>query len=169
VRAPASGDFSKPRTVIVHDTAAAQPEKEAFPSPPEAQASGPAAVPVSPREAKANTDEQIIADAREAAASFTASLPTYLAQQVTSRDFSASGGGWQPIDVVTAELAYTAGKEDYRDFRIDGRRIDRPLEQTGAWSTGEFGSTLADLQLRTPRSGAVGKNRSPLARQSSMT
>ena len=46
---------------------------------------------------------------------------------------------------MTAELSYVNGKEDYKDFRIDNVPIDRPVESTGAWSTGEFATTLEDV------------------------
>ena len=105
-----------------------------------------APVPTLPRDSRLDTAEQILHDAREAAASFSASLPSFLVEQATSRYFSTTNPArWQPIDVVTAELAYSGGEEEYRNFAIDGRPIDRPIEQTGAWSTGEFGSTLEDL------------------------
>ena len=47
--------------------------------------------------------------------------------------------------MVTADLAYVNGKEDYRNFRIDDRPVDLPIERTGSWSTGEFGTTLEDV------------------------
>ena len=42
------------------------------------------------------------------------------------------------------ELAYVDGKEEYHDFQIDGRSMNRP-EANGSWSTAEFGTTLADV------------------------
>ena len=49
----------------------------------------------------------------------------------------------------------------YRDVQIDGYPAQRPIEQTGSWSTGEFGTTLEDLlssvaqytRLREERAG----------------
>ena len=93
-----------------------------------------------------NTDEAIIQDAREAAANFSATLPNYLVDQVTSRYFATGfPSRWQQIDVVTADLVYVNGKEDYRNFKIDDRPVDLPIERTGSWSTGEFGTTLEDV------------------------
>src|ERR1019366_3244349 len=90
------------------------------------------------------TDEQIIQDAPAPAATFSASLPDYLVQQVTSRYFATGfPTHWQEIDVVTAELAYVGGKEEYRNIRVNGRPVSNP-ERTGTWSTGEFGTTLED-------------------------
>ncbi len=46
--------------------------------------------------------------------------------------------------MVTADLAYVDGKEDYRNFQINGIPGDSP-EHSGSWSTGEFGTTLEDV------------------------
>jgi hypothetical protein len=91
-------------------------------------------------------DADLIKDAREASTNFTVGLPSYLAQQLTTRYFATGWpvSTWQTIDEITAELAYVNGKEDYRDFRIGGLPIDRP-ERSGSWSTGEFGTTLEDV------------------------
>jgi hypothetical protein len=60
-------------------------------------------------------------------ASYWRSHPAYLAQQVTSRFFSTGGrDGWQPIDEVSAELAYAAGKEKYDNFRGTASRSTGP-------------------------------------------
>ena len=147
IRAPRSEDLSKPRTISTHESAAETVEESK--SPAEATASAgtaddPETAPES-RGPRANTDEAVIADARSASANFTATLPNYLVQQVTIRYFSpASPARWQLIDQVTADLAYVDGKEDYRNFRIDGKPIDRP-EHSGSWSTGEFSTTLEDI------------------------
>jgi hypothetical protein len=62
---------------------------------------------------------------------------------VTSRFFSTGGrDGWQPIDEVSAELAYAAGKEKYDNFQRDGQQIDRPADESGVWSTREFRDEL---------------------------
>ena len=76
----------------------------------------------------------------------TLPLPDFLAQQTTNRFFTPRAGGeWQPLDVVTAEIAYSRGREEYRNVQIDGRPTTRPVEKTGAWSTGEFGTVLEGL------------------------
>jgi hypothetical protein len=48
-------------------------------------------------------------------------------------------------DVVTAEVRCVDGKEEYSNILINGRPATRPIEKTGAWSTGEFVTTLQDL------------------------
>ena len=65
---------------------------------------------------------------------------------MTSRYFSASfPARWQPIDVVTADVACVDGKEDYRNVKVNGLPAGGPVERTGTWSTGEFSTTLEDL------------------------
>ena len=50
------------------------------------------------------------------------------------------------MDVVSAEIIYDHGHETYRDVKINDRPTDQDLDQIGgAWSTGEFASTLLDL------------------------
>jgi hypothetical protein len=84
---------------------------------------------------------------RAASEAFTSSLPSYLVEQVTTRYFSVGFpvSSWQQIDVVTANLAYVDGKEDYRDIKVNGMRTDAPPERSGSWTTGEFGTTLEDI------------------------
>jgi hypothetical protein len=91
-------------------------------------------------------DAEIIQEARNAAMSYSQGLPNFLTHQVTKRYFS--GGfppSWRQLDEVSAELAYLNGKEDYRDIRVDGQPALRPVEATGSWSTGDFGTTLDDV------------------------
>jgi hypothetical protein len=103
--------------------------------------------PSDPHAPNFNSDERILADAQTVAASFGTTLPAYLARQVTSRFFSTAGrDGWQPIDEVSAELAYAAGKEKYDNFQRDGQQIDRPTDESGVWSTREFRAELEDFQ-----------------------
>ena len=73
----------------------------------------------------------MIADARDAAALFTSSLPGFVVQQGATRHFSPTNPPvWQPLEVVTAELEYAGGKEDYREIQIDGRATTRPVTST---------------------------------------
>jgi hypothetical protein len=103
--------------------------------------------PTDPHAPNFNSDAQILADARAVAASFGAILPAYLAQQVTSRFFRTSDhNDWQPIDEVSAELAYTAGAEKYGNFQRDSQQIDRPTDENGVWSTREFRTELEDFR-----------------------
>jgi hypothetical protein len=92
------------------------------------------------------TDSQMIDDARDAAAEFSATLPNFLVQQVTTRYSSSSTpADWHSMDVVTAEVSCVNGKEDYRNIKVNGRTPSGPVENTGSWSTGEFVLTLNDV------------------------
>jgi hypothetical protein len=87
-----------------------------------------------------------IEEAREAAAKFTDSLPNYIVQQSTTRFTSNTNPPqWRGVDLVTAEVACVNGTEEYRNVTVNGRPSQRPPQQTGSWSTGEFASTLQDI------------------------
>ncbi|HTS65137.1 MAG TPA: hypothetical protein VMH28_24105 [Candidatus Acidoferrales bacterium] len=156
VRAPTAEDLGKSRTTIASSGGGAgESESGASPEPAApagsttesaAPAEDAGAVPSPAGPPRPMTDEALIKDAREASSTFTAGLPSYLAQQVTTRYFATGWpiAHWQQIDEITAELAYVGGKEDYRDFKIDGNPIEQP-ERSGSWSTGEFGTTLEDV------------------------
>jgi hypothetical protein len=147
VRAPSAEDLGKSRTVISSQPTASPETESAATTEASTEGTSPDSPTPAPTGApKSMADDALIKDARDASATFTASLPSYLAQQVTTRSFATGWpvATWQMIDEITAELAYVNGKEDYRDFRIDGKLIDRP-ERSGAWSTGEFGTTLEDV------------------------
>ena len=108
--------------------------------------------------------DPVIADAREAAASFTADLPNFLVKQVTTRYRSNYGPrNWSAIDVVTAEVACVNGKEDYRNILVNGRPPQGPVENTGSWSTGEFAITWRTFSRRARLrfSSSVAKTPSP--------
>ena len=91
--------------------------------------------------------ESPIERARQAAFSFTETLPNYVCQQFTTRYMSNSRPvSWQAQDVVSAEVVYDGGKEDYRNVAINGHPTKKPMsELPGSWSTGEFGTILEDL------------------------
>jgi hypothetical protein len=167
VRAATASDLSKPRTVTTKEAStsvegAAPPAGPAGPAddgdapklqrrsePAEGATEAPAAPDAGPpaesNDPRRYTDEQIVQDARTAAGAFSAGLPNYLVHQVTSRYFATGfPTHWQEIDVVTADLAYVDGKEDYRNVQVNGNPVNNP-ERTGSWSTGEFGTTLEDV------------------------
>jgi hypothetical protein len=53
---------------------------------------------------------------------------------------------FRPLDVVSVDVVYEKGREDYRNVKINGKATQKKLEDTGGtWSTGEFGSLLIDL------------------------
>lgn len=102
-------------------------------------------VPAASLPSAAPIGDQVINDARDAAASFTADLPNFLVKQVTTR-YQGSGlpVRWRAMDVVTADVASVNGQEDYRNIKINGRPVSS-IEDSGAWSTGEFTITLQDI------------------------
>jgi hypothetical protein len=174
VRAPVAGDLGKTRTVTTReaktsaegaapaggseDGEAPKPGRRSDTGEGTADAATPDAVPsAGSNDPRRYTDEQIIQDARAAAGAFSASLPDYLVQQVTGRYFATGfPTHWQEIDVVTADLAYVGGKEDYRNIRVNDTPVNNP-ERSGTWSTGEFGTTLEDVM--SPTTDAAFKRR----------
>jgi hypothetical protein len=92
------------------------------------------------------TGDDIISAARDAADHLTDGLPNFIVQQNTTRYFTrVLPPQWQVLDVVTAEVASVNGKEDYRNIMVNGKPSSRAIEKTGAWSTGEFQTTLVSL------------------------
>ena len=80
-------------------------------------------------------------------ASLTSSLPNYLCNQLTTRYMLQSKStGWQPMDVVAAEVVYENGKENYRKITINGKPTNKSMMDIGgSTSTGEFATTLYSL------------------------
>lgn len=132
--------------------------KDRKPSPPEAATNRPpASRPVS--EVRVEPDgtaieqpaeqpkDPVLEKARAAAASFVESLPNYVCQELIARFVNTSHTvNWQPQDVVSAELVYEDGREHYRNIAINNKPTKKEMQELpGAWSTGEFGTVLADL------------------------
>jgi hypothetical protein len=92
-------------------------------------------------------EDALIAKAMDAALEFTETLPNYVCQEVIARTQSErQPADWRPIDVVSMDLVYENHKEDYRNIKIDGKPVNKSMEQMGgAWSTGEFGTILLNL------------------------
>jgi hypothetical protein len=94
----------------------------------------------------ANPRLLFIEKAREVAGSFVEGLPNYVCQENTTRYASETRvPSWNVIDIVSAEVVYENGKESYRNLTINGKPTKKPPEESGAWSTGEFGTILANL------------------------
>jgi len=92
--------------------------------------------------------DSLIERAREAAYSFNDGLPNFLCDQLTLRYTSDSGRkpSWKLRDRAEVELLYVEGREDYRNPRINGKAVKKEkVEETGQWSTGDFGTTLVDI------------------------
>jgi hypothetical protein len=102
--------------------------------------------PPPPPPPPANPRQAFIEKAREMAGSFVEGLPNYVCQENTTRYASETRvPSWNVIDVVSAEVVYENGKESYRNLQINGKASKKPPEESGAWSTGEFGTILANL------------------------
>jgi hypothetical protein len=166
INAPTSEDLGKPHTTIARDSAGAgettgstetAPAGEAVPigATGTSGATGatsddtlrriPSSGPPS-NGTGAQVDDQLINDARDAAASFTSSLPNFVVEQATTR-YQGAGfpAAWRAMDVVTADVASVDGNETYKNIKINGRPTSGPVEDTGSWSTGEFATTLQDV------------------------
>jgi hypothetical protein len=91
--------------------------------------------------------DQFIRRASDAALDFTETLPSYVVQEVITRFQSETRNpSWQAIDVVTTNVVYENGREEYRDIAVNGKATKKSIEESGgAWSTGEFGTVLIDL------------------------
>ncbi len=106
---------------------------------PALERTAPAAPPMNPRQA-------FVEKARSAATAYVEGLPNYVCQEVTTRYVSETRQpSWQVIDVVSAELVYENRKESYRNLAINGKPTKKAPEDTGAWSSGEFGTILRNL------------------------
>ena len=126
------------------------PRFEPAPDPPPKAAAAPENAPRQTAEAPAfqgKPVDPIIEKAREAAANYLSSLPNYFCQQMTARYQSDHPKtGWDPIDVVTADVAYEDGHESYKNIKIGSKPVNKSMEDIGGTrSTGEFSSVLEDL------------------------
>jgi hypothetical protein len=84
--------------------------------------------------------------ARAESESFLEGLPNYICRQLTTR-YAGEGKpvSWRALDVVTADLVFEDGKEKYQNLAVNGKPLKGRIEDTGGWSTGEFGTVLRDL------------------------
>lgn len=99
-----------------------------------------------PKDVIFGKSDEIIEAAREAAGNFTAGLPNFVVEQQTTRYVSETvPANWRALDLVSAEVVCVDGREDYRDIKVNGRAAKVAPEKTGAWSKGEFVTTLQDI------------------------
>jgi hypothetical protein len=115
------------------------------------------------RSGSSSGGDPIIDQARDAAFSFTVTLPNYVVKQLTNRYATNNSGrgrtSWQPLDVVTTDLIYEEGKERYTNIMINGKAT-KYIEQTGSWAEGEFASMLQ--AILAPETNADFRNQKPV-------
>ena len=89
----------------------------------------------------------LIERARAVAYEFTDTLPNFICDEIVMRHQSERRiPDWRYKDRVEVELVYVDGKEDYRNIRRNGKALKKGSpEDSGSWSTGEFGTVLADI------------------------
>ncbi len=130
-----------------HKKTAAKTEEDEPAAPVAVASAAPAETSEAAPPARAGeTAPSIIERAREAAGQFLSGLPNYVCQQYTTR-YASEGRpvNWTAQDVVSAEVIYEDGKERYEKLAVNGKPVKGAIEDTGSWSTGEFGTILADL------------------------
>lgn len=140
----------KPAVVDREEPAAAQPApRVAVPAAPPVERVAPSAMTTERLDEPLphRREDATIKRAQETALDFTETLPNYVCQEMVTRFYSESSPvSWQAHDMVTADVVYENGKEDYRNLKIGGKLVKKgDEEKTGAWSTGEFGTILVDL------------------------
>ncbi|WP_321477441.1 hypothetical protein [uncultured Paludibaculum sp.] len=93
-----------------------------------------------------NADD-LVERARDAAFDFDQNLPNFLCDQLTNRYRSKTlKPDWKYQDRVQVELVYANNREDYRNVRINGKAVKKGSpEDSGTWSSGEFGTILIDV------------------------
>ncbi|MFN7994930.1 MAG: hypothetical protein U0Q18_15090 [Bryobacteraceae bacterium] len=92
-------------------------------------------------------EDLIIEQTREQSGSFLEGLPNYVCQEYMTRYVSQTHiVSWQPQDIVSTDLVYEDGRESYKNVSVNGKLTKKGIEDLpGAWSTGEFGTVLADV------------------------
>ena len=94
----------------------------------------------------ANPHLALVEKARTVSETFLAGLPNYVVQESATRYASETRTpSWNVVDIVSAEVVYEEHKESYRNVQINGKPSKKAPEESGAWSTGEFGTVLGNL------------------------
>jgi hypothetical protein len=93
--------------------------------------------------------DAVIDKTREAAFSFSKTLPNFVVKQLTNRyeTLAARGGqtSWRILDTISADVISEGGAENYRNILVNGKPPKEDLAKTGTWSTGEYQSVLLDV------------------------
>jgi hypothetical protein len=100
--------------------------------------------------------DPVIEQARQAAIAFTRSLPDYVVKRKTTRlqgirqtafTPGEAAGKWREVDVVTADVVAENGTDVLMNIQLNGKPA-KDVEKSGAWSDGEFSSTLKAIFSR---------------------
>jgi len=151
------GRTGPPPTILVRPDSAADPDdsgppvlkhgkppqRASTPIPDDAPTKPSRSTPAAPA---SNSRLALVEKAREVAATFLEGLPNYVVQESATRYVSETRQpSWNVIDIVSAEVVFDEHKESYRNIQINGKPSKKPPEESGAWSTGEFGTILGSL------------------------
>jgi hypothetical protein len=91
--------------------------------------------------------DEFIQKAREATFEFDQKLPNFVCQQMVTRYQSETRKpDWHAMDILSYDLVYEDGKEDYRNPKINGKSVKAGADKdSGSWSSGEFGTLVIDV------------------------
>lgn len=91
-------------------------------------------------------EDPLIMKAKAAAADYTDTLPNYLVKQNTTRyDSDNPKNGWDAHDVVTADVTYKDGNQEYANVKVGNRSVKSIMDTGGQSSTGEFATWIEDI------------------------
>ena len=89
-------------------------------------------------------DDAVLAKARALANNLPGKLPSFICQEVMSRYTRSNGGGWEPLDVVSADVVYDDGAERHTNVKLNNRPAD-PQQLSGSWPVERLVSAVSDL------------------------
>jgi hypothetical protein len=112
--------------------------------------------------------DPVIDKAREAAFTFSKTLPNFVVKQVTVRyeTFAARAGqtSWHALDTVSADVVSEDGRESYKNILINGKPPKEAIEKSaGVWSKGEFSSVQLDVLSPQTRANFHNKRSTTIA------
>jgi hypothetical protein len=125
----------------------ANPESEVAPEPAASTTAEKAPAARNPAPGVEAEQLSLIERARLVAYEFNETLPNFICDELVMRYQSVRRvPDWTYRDRVEVELLYVDGREDYRNVRRNGKLLKKGSpEDSGSWSTGEFGTVLADI------------------------
>ena len=110
---------------------------------------------------------RLVAEARETALEYSATLPNFICTETIRRYQMPDRKPWKLRDTLTIDVAYSQEGERYRPLTINGKATKKPMKSLGGFiSHGEFGSFLrfvyspeAAAEFRWDRWGNIGGRR----------